>query len=553
MTPSRLILLTLGLLLTTSLRAADPEWVAADEELLRSVEAATDGPGLLEFFRQRTLREVDKERIRALIGKLANDDFETREKATADLIALGSLARSPLQEATRSKDVEVMRRAEHCLEIIEKVNRPAYLMAAVRLLAFRRPAGATEVLLAYVPNTEDLQVADEISKALAQVGLREGKADPLLLAALADRHAGKRAVAAEALCRARSAEPLAAVRPLLKDRDVKVRQRVASALVESGQKDGLPVLIELLNELPRDEVWRVEDLLFRVAGDKAPPPASVDDPAGRFKWQAAWKVWWQEQGPKLDLARLEQTRQPLGYTLLTFYGSRAGLTGSVVELDDQGKVRWQIDNLNYPVDAQVLGPDRVLVAEYGGKIVTERTLKGEVKWQRPVSTALISARRLPGGNTFIVSRTQLLEVDREGKEVWTLNRPDIGAAVRLPGGDVLVATNAGQLVRINAAGKEVKSFPLGGTVYPIGAQIQLLPSGRIVVPLYGVGKVVELDLEGKQVHELAATRPTSMFRLANGNTLVANRTQHQVVEYDRTGKVVWQYTAEGRPTSVSRR
>jgi len=552
---SRLNLLSLGLALLVAAPAwaADPEWVASDEELLRSVETPTDSPALLEFFRRRTLREADRERILALIGKLGDDNFETREQATVDLIGLGSLARPQLQEATRFKDIEVVRRAERCLEVIDKVNGPAYLIAAVRLLGYRRPPGATEVLLAYAPNAEDVQVINEISKNLAVVGFQEGQPEPLLLAALADQHPGKRAVAAEALCRARVLEPLAAVRPLLQDRDVKVRQRVASALVEAQQKEGLPVLIELLNDLPRDQVWRVEDLLFRIAGDKAPPPASADDPAGRFKWQEAWRAWWKEQGPKLDLARLEQLRKPLGYTLLTIYGNRAGLTGSVLELDDQGKVRWQINNLSYPVDAQVLGADRVLVAEYTSKTVTERNLKGEIVWQKPVATFLIGARRLPNGNTFIVSRTQLLEVDRAGKEVWTLSRPDITAAVRLAAGDVLVATNVGQLVRLNAAGKELKSFPLGGTLYPIGGHMQVLPSGRIVVPLYGASKVVEFDPEGKQVHELAVNRPTSMFRLANGNTLVANRLQHQVIEYDRTGKVVWQYTAEGRPTSVSRR
>ena len=43
-------------------------------------------------------------------------------------------------------------------------------------------------------------------------------------------------------------------------------------------------------------------------------------------------------------------------------------------------VRWKIEGLKYPIDAQMVGPDRLIVAEYQGHAVSERTTKGDVIW-----------------------------------------------------------------------------------------------------------------------------------------------------------------------------
>src|SRR5260370_31067684 len=95
-------------------------------------------------------------------------------------------------------------------------------------------------------------------------------------------------------------------------------------------------------------------------------------------------------------------------------------TGKVVELGQNNNERWKIENLNYPVDAQVIGKDRVLVTEYQGRKVTERDHKGAVKWTKEVNNWPLSAQRLANGNTFIVMQNQLLEVNKEGKEVYSI-------------------------------------------------------------------------------------------------------------------------------------
>src|SRR5262249_13629013 len=154
------------------------------------------------------------------------------------------------------------------------------------------------------------------------------------------------------------------------------------------------------------------------------------------------------------------------------------------------------------------------------------------------------------GNTFITARNQLLELDKDGKEVLNVTRPnDIAAACKLRDGQIAALTIRGQLVRLDASGKEVKSVPIG-TVLAIGANLDPLPNAHVLVPSYSTNKVVEYDAEGKAVWEAHATRPTSVMRLPNGHVLVSSRNGRAVVELDRTGKEVWNHAVEGMPLRV---
>jgi hypothetical protein len=530
-----------------------PVRAGEDEDVLRAAGVATDGPGLLDFFRKHTLREVDRARVAALVRQLGDDAFAVREKASEELFAAGPAARGLLVEASRDPDPEVRWRAAQCLLQLDKVSGSGVLRAAARVLARRRPEGAATVLLEFAPCARNPDVAAEVVRALAVVGFREGEPDPVLKRALAGRDVARRAAAGEALCRGGGPGQHPAARRMLRDPAPAVREAVALALLEAHDREAVPVLIALLIELPREEAWRVEEALCQVAGDQAPDVAPADDDAAtRRRSRRAWEAWWKEHGAGIDLARVEQLRRPLGYTLICQYGLRAG-TGSVSELDAEGRVRWQISGLRQPFDAQVLGPDRVLVCEHVGRAVTERNLKGEVVWKKDVPGPVLAARRLPGGNTFIVTRNRLLEVDGDGKEVRSLERPnDVLAACRLRNGHVGLVTTAGRYVHLDPGGHEVRSFSLGGILYPM-SNIEVLPRGRVLVPFYSQNRVVEFDADGRRVWEATVARPGSVMRLPNGHTLVTSRLSRNVVEIDRAGQVVWSHTTEGRPLRASRR
>src|SRR5262249_15539180 len=157
----------------------------ADEEFLKNAGVATDGASLLEFFRKRTVDGDETAHIQKLIKELGSDDFDTREKATGQLAAIGARAKKLLTAAAADPDVEVSRRAKECLEKINQGSAAQTVSAAARLVALRKPEKAVEVLLAYLPSADDAMVTQEVCNTLTALALKDGKAEPALVAALA--------------------------------------------------------------------------------------------------------------------------------------------------------------------------------------------------------------------------------------------------------------------------------------------------------------------------------------------------------------------------------
>jgi hypothetical protein len=530
---------------------------ADDERTLQQAGIAVDGPGLLVFFRQRTLVVSDEARIQELIRQLGDDQFKVREKASRQLVMIGPRARPFLQEAVKDSDPEISRRARDCLQRIGEGASASVMAAAARALARQKPPEAAVVLLAYLPAAEDDNVAETIRQALTDLAVRDGKPEPALVVALADKSTIRRAAAGVALGRARLPDVLPSVRKLLQDKDPRVRLHVALALTAAREKDAVPVLIHLLDELPLREVGPVLSLLDRLAGDTVPPVVAGPDQASRRKFRAAWEAWWKDHQAKIEPARLEQASRTIGYTLVVLLDR-----GLIEDLDTANRVRWKIDNLEQPLDAQLLpGEQRVLVAEHQANRVTERNLKGEILWKKTVEGPL-AAQRLPNGNTFITTQSQLLEVDKDGKEVFHYIRPDGAAfmrALKLRNGDIACLTQLGvgvtRYVRLSPSGREYKEIRSWGVqVRTSGGRIDVLPNDHVLIPEMENNRVVEYDARGQIVWEVTVEQPIAAARLPNGNTMITLMLQNRAVEVDRTGKEVWQFkAADSRVTRAFRR
>ena len=558
MTCNRLCLSAVGLLFCCPPAgvAADPQGsVKADEQYLKGRNIDVGAVGLLDYFRNRSGIKTDKAKTQGLIKRLGSRSFREREQAATALFALGPPALDLLREALKAADPEVVNRSKGVIGAIEKASTPSAVCAAARLLACRKPDAAAATLLAYAPFAASPIVAEEISAAVAAVLVRDGKPDPVVVQALKDKSALKRATAGEALARLKDQRP--AVRKLLEDPDPVVRMRVGLALVENREKDPIPVLIALLKEKPELGTGAIEDLLSLLAGAKAPTVGAGYDDATRGNKRAAWEKWWRDQGQGVDLAKLDPNKRPRGRTVIV---SRDPATpkGRVVEVEY--RVIWKIEGLNLPIDAQVLDRQRVLVCEQGTSTVTERDFEGEILWSKRVGGDLLGARRQPNGHTFIVTLNKILEVDKYGKTVLTIDRrgADVGAAARCPDGTVGLVTGAGAFIRYDRAGKEIKSFPVvppgaAGPAVCLGSNIDLLPGGRVLIPLCSQNKVVEFDADGKKIWEASVTDACSVMRLPNGHTLVCTRGYHAVSELDRNGKVIRVLGVNGSPVRARRR
>lgn len=530
---------------------------AVEERILAEAGLATDGPALLEFLRRRTLGEESLAHIKELVARLGDPSFKAREAASAELIVIGKPAVRFLRQATKSNDPEVARRAEDCLHRVEQSDkRPGLAGVVARLLAIRHPPDASKVLLDYLPLAENEHVADEVRSALTVLAARPGSPDPVLRAALVDALPVKRAAAGVALARTKDDSIKKQVEALLEDRDLAVRVQVALALAASHERAAIPVLIDLLKTANVSQASLVEDFLWQIAGDHGPTVALTRDETGRKRCHEAWLAWWQKEGRSLDLKKLEEQRRLLGYTLLVFLDE-----GRAVELDKEDKPRLRFNGLEFPLDAQMLPGDRILVAEHRANRVTERDATGQIVWQHPFEAPLV-AQRLPNGNTFLASSKDFLEVDRNGKEILKLHPQldgreveQIMKACKLPLGEIACVTSQqgaqGRFVRFDAKGKELATFPVN--VGTMGGRLDVTPAGRVLVPEKSHNRIAEYDPAGQITWTADFPLPVAAVRLPNGNVLVTSYQDNRAIELNRDGKEVWEFDAQKRVTRAFRR
>jgi HEAT repeat protein len=538
----------------------------ADESALKAAGIPTDGPGLAAYFKKRSTTASNEAHIKELVRRLGDDEFRTREEASRQLVMLGPRARPFLQAALKDADPEIVRRAGDCLERIARDTSVTALSAAVRVLSRRRPLNAAAVLLNYLPSAEDDRIAETIHQVLPDLAVRDGKGEPALVEALKDESPDKRAAAAAALAKAHPLDVLPSVRKLLSDSDPNVRLRVGLALAASGEKDAIPALIRLIDDVPLQRNGLVLELLDRLADGTPPPGIPVAAQEERQKCRQAWETWWKEHKDKIEADRLEQASRSLGFTLIALLD-----LNTIEFLDRANEVRWKITDALRPLDVQLVpGAERVLIAEYKANRVSERNPKGEIVWKKKVEGPLM-AQRLANGNTFIATagmtedgsptRSQLLEIDKDGKELYSYSRPDGGEfmrATKLRDGGIACVVRFGaglaRYVRLAPSGKDFKETKSWAVhVRTSGGRIDVLANGHVLIPETDNNLVVEYDADGQSVWKVALDQPIAAVRLPNGNTLVTLMQKNRAVEVDRAGKEVWQFKADTRVTRAYRR
>jgi hypothetical protein len=544
------VLVCLGGLAWPAAGAAGEGPQAADEGILKQAGLGSDGPALVEYFRKQTPTAAERARLTQLIKRLGDPSFRVREKASRDLVKAGRPALPYLRPAADGPDLETSRRARRCVAAVEARWGQAVPAAAARTLAHRRPPGALAALLAYLPQA-DPDLEDEFFAALADLGLRDGRADPLLVAALRDEQPVRRRAAALVVGRSADARQRERVRPLLSDADAATRLRAAQGLVAAKEREAVPALIGLLKDAPLEVAGVAEELLCRIAGEHAPPVSLIADEVSRRTCHAVWEGWWRRRGVRLDLDKLDLEQRWLGYTLICAWAGYEGGSGRVWETGREGKVRWQINGLKSPVDAQVLPGNRVLIAEQGAGRLTERDFQGKILWEYRVPDAgVVTCQRLPGGRTLIATHNRIFEIDAAGKEVRRYAWPTtpIYAAQKLPNGHVLSVDVSLTLTERDEAGKVYRAFKVD--ILGIGlVKAEVLPGGRVMIGHRT--RLVELNARGEVVWESAAAPATvSTVHLPSGNILACSDQQRRVLELDRRGNVVREQKLAGSPVRV---
>jgi hypothetical protein len=222
-----------------------------------------------------------------------------------------------------------------------------------------------------------------------------------------------------------------------------------------------------------------------------------------------------------------------GFTLIADYSDNC-----IVEVDDQGRIVFKLEEIFGAWDAECLDNNNLLITEFSVSRVQEVDRKGNQVWKFEDLKNPYDADRLPNGNTLIADTfaSRVIEVDKNGSIVWSFAK-DIRPfdCDRLANGNTLIAdVLRDRVLEVDPAGTvvwEVKGLPNAHDA-------DRLPNGNTLVTLRNKGSVLEIDRDGKVVFEITGlSSPSDADRLANGNTIVAENTR--VREFDRRGNEVW--------------
>lgn len=220
------------------------------------------------------------------------------------------------------------------------------------------------------------------------------------------------------------------------------------------------------------------------------------------------------------------------------------------------------------VSHKVLGQDRGHVA-----LVNE---KGEIEWEAPCPGTTHDMSLLPNGNILLqTSGSNVVEINRKGETVWSWEgkpkagyngRVEIHAFQRLPKDVTMIAESGNnRIIEVDKEGKIVHELPLTieSTDPHRGTRmVRKLKSGSYLACHEGDGMVREYDKTGKVIwsykldlnnqprtpnHDGHGIEVFGAIRRTNGNTLIAGGNNNRVLEVDKDGKVVWSVEREELP------
>ncbi len=189
---------------------------------------------------------------------------------------------------------------------------------------------------------------------------------------------------------------------------------------------------------------------------------------------------------------------------------------------------------------------------------------GKVVWQyaMPLRTPsggiqeFDDATLLSDGNIVFSRMSGAGMVSPDKKLVWEYPAPagtEIHSCQPIGKDRVLIMRNGNlaQAMIINTAtGKIEKEIRIPTTVKGTHGQfrhIRMTKAGTILVPHMSEGKVVEYDLDGKEVWSVKTRSPWSAVRLNSGNTLIAGDASKYVREVNPKGETVWELTQADVP------
>ena len=184
----------------------------------------------------------------------------------------------------------------------------------------------------------------------------------------------------------------------------------------------------------------------------------------------------------------------------------------------------------------------------GGKIIWDYTHPGKGE----ISDAVLQ----PNGNILFAHQFGVTEISADKKVIWNYDAPpkmEIHTAQPIGTNSIWFIQNGNEpkFILMNKANGNIEHhFSLAvkdtNSVHGQFRQARLTDHGTVLVAHMSLGKVVEYDLDGKELWSVAVPGVWSAKPLANGNILAASSRKF-VSEINRRGDTVWEWTAADAP------
>jgi hypothetical protein len=515
----------------------------AEDRILERAEIGLEAEKVISVLRWRAGQGITVEQVDEWIDKLGNSQFREREKAMRALLKAGLFAADHLHKALKDPDLERKARAQAVLKQIEMKSArlgPSVTWAAMRRLLNLHHPEALAALLLYLPYVSSEEERTELWFGLADLAVKNGKADPGLRKYL-NAAPQQQALAACFLGRWGDDRDKAAVRKLLESQDAEVRLRAAQGLLAGRDVSGVPALIALLEHKNADLAAQAEELLHWLAGKEGPAAKARPD-------SRAWEKWWREKKPAWEWRQAAESRPGL---FLAVVQTQFDGAGKIVLLGCDLQPRWVLAGLQNPRDVQWLENGRLLVGE--SRQATERSRAGALLWKRDQDPAdnLLSCQRLTNGNLVLFGDSKVVELSPAKNDAYS---SFVRVARRGPG----LVTIDGRIAFVDLSGSvlEMETGPYRLIEQKASVavtkndrpRVQPLPQGRYFISGFKSGRLLEIDGTGKTVWERTVAGAEIAVQLPGGTILAggSNRSQSRLRELDRHGRATWEGEIEGR-------
>ena len=383
------------------------------------------------------------------------------------------------------------------------------LLASLEQLAKQQPAGSVHAVFSIAKLLDNKAIQIAAQDALSAVATA---ADVDTIRSMLKHDAEHaRAMSAQAIVALLKKDAVPDLLPLLDDDSETVKMTAARWLANEGKRESLAALEKLLESPSIDIRVRAAKTLRSFTGRKFGFVAYEKDDR-RAEAVKKWREWIAASGATAELKfPLPAGATEIGRTLVCLY-SRSRL----IEIDSNGTQVWPknaVAQISYPWDCKRLPNGNRLAVSVNSRMVAEFDESGRRVWYKEgLPNSPRSVQRLPNGNTLIACLGANRVMEISGKS----GRLNMSTEVKW------------DLTKID--GRAISGRP---------SYAQRLENGNTLIAMYGNGRVVEVDREGRKVWEITGlSRPVVCRRLDNGNTLVTLEGSGEVVEFTHGKKPI---------------